>query len=90
MSNTGITEFFSDMGNSIGDAMRQEWKRRLLDDKVDYKRSILLSLKRQYLDIQNAVKDGFTIEMLQHAVNVLRKNGYVVDMQNSVIEKKVR
>lgn len=87
MSNTGITEAFSEFGNAFGDALREEWRRRLLDDKVDYKRSILLSLRRQYSNISDVLKAGFTVEMLQHAVKILRDNGFQVDMEKGIISK---
>ncbi len=85
MGNTGIIEAFSEFGNDFGDALREEWKQRLLDDKIEYKRSILLSLRHQYPNISDAQKAGFTAEMLKHAVKVLRDNGYCVDMEKGII-----
>ncbi len=86
-NNLGIEKAFSEFGNDFGDALREEWKRRLLDDKVEYKRSILLSLRRQYSQISQAQEAGFTAKMLKNAVEVLRKNGYFVDMEKGIITK---
>lgn len=88
MENLGITQAFAEFGSDIGGALREEFKKRLLDDKVDYKRSILLSLRRKYPLISDAEAAGFTFEMMSNAANVLRKNGYVVDLDKGIIEKR--
>ena len=85
MSYTGIEEAFVDFGNSLGDSLRDEQKRRLLDNSVDYKKSILLTLRKVYPTLTAAETAGFTTEMLEHAIKVLRKNGYFVDMESQDI-----
>ena len=44
-SKIGMTDIFSGMDLKICDELGEEWKRHLLDDKLDYKAEILLSFK---------------------------------------------
>ena len=86
-SKIGITDVFSGMDLKLVDELGEEWKRHLLDDKPDYKDQILLSLMSDYKSIDNMIKAGYTKEMLENAVSVLKKDGYFVDLKNEIIKK---
>lgn len=83
----GMTEMFRGMDLKICDELGEEWKRHLLDDKLDYKAEILLSLKSDYKSMDNMIRAGYTKEMLENAVSVLEENGYNVDLENGIIKK---
>ena len=90
MSNTGIPEYFGDLGQFLTVSLKNQWQSRLLNNKVDYKKSILLSLRKLYPNIKDAENAGFSHSMLKHAVNILRQYGYYVDLKNSLIVKKTQ
>ena len=83
-----VSECLKAIGEGIAPSMREEYKKRLLNNEVQYKRSILLTLRKVYPDIKDAEKAGFTFEMMRHAVIILRNAGYEVDLANARIEKK--
>jgi hypothetical protein len=59
----------------------------LSDNKVDYKKSILLTLVKIYPSLTHAIKAGYPEFAIKNAVSVLRANGYTVNLLNGVITK---
>lgn len=78
---------FANMGKDFGPSLRAHHVKCLYSDSIEYKRSILLTLCRQYKTPEDAVRAGYPLDAIKNAINVLRKHGYVVDLSKPLIEK---
>ncbi len=76
----GMTELFKGMDASLLDELKEKWKTILENDKPHLKKEILLSLKKDYKTIDEMVKAGYSKEMIDNAIVVLKKAGYEVEL----------
>ena len=83
-----IKEALTDFSAGFTESMKERFLRNLTDDRVDYKRSTLLTLVKIYKTPAEAAKAGYSLEKIKHAVQVLRDAGYSVDLANGVIERR--
>ena len=83
----GMTELFKGMDASLLDDLKAEWEKILKNDEPHLKKEVLLSLKKDYKTIDEMVKTGYSKEMLDNAIIVLKNDGYEVDLENGIIKK---
>ena len=83
----GMTELFKGMDASLLDDLKAEWEKILKNDEPYLKKEVLLSLKKDYKTIDEMVKAGYSKEMLDNAIIVLKNDGYEVDLENGIIKK---
>ena len=83
----GMTEIFNGMDASVLDDLKAEWEKILKNDEPHLKKEVLLSLKKDYKTIDEMVKTGYSKEMLDNAIIVLKNDGYEVDLENGIIKK---
>ena len=83
----GMTELFKGMDASLLDDLKAEWEKILKNDEPHLKKEVLLSLKKDYKTIDEMVKTGYSKEVLDNAIIVLKNDGYEVDLENGIIKK---
>ena len=83
----GMTEIFNGMDASLLEELEKKWKNILQNDEPHLKSEILLSLKMDYKSIDGMVRAGYSKEMIDNAIDVLKKAGYVVELEKGIIKK---